>query len=53
MPLKVNRILVRCLALPLALTVMVLTISCSTNGNKKLADGFPIDSERGQYSFAE
>ena len=37
MPLKVNRILVRCLALPLALTVMVLTISCSTNGNKKIA----------------
>jgi MSHA biogenesis protein MshL len=37
MPLKDNRILVRLLVLPLALTAMVLTISCSNNSNKKIA----------------
>jgi MSHA biogenesis protein MshL len=37
MPLKDNRVLVRCAVIPLALTAMVLTNSCSNNGNKKIA----------------
>jgi hypothetical protein len=37
MPLKNNRVLVRFAVIPLALTAMVLTNSCSNNGNKKIA----------------
>lgn len=37
MPLKNNRVLVRCAFMPLALVAMLLSNSCSNNGNKKIA----------------
>ena len=37
MPLKDKRVFVRCAVIPLAFTAIVLTHSCSNNGNKKIA----------------
>jgi hypothetical protein len=37
MPLKNNRVMVRYAFISLALSAMVLTNSCSNNGNKKIA----------------